>query len=65
MPEKKEESETTDSAAASGSAPPAENGAGTKPPPPTQINRGKYGSPQVKNIRRPSSSRYKIDKYLV
>jgi len=60
MPEKKEESETTDSAAASGSAPPAENGAGTKPPPPTQINRGKYGSPQVKNIRRPSSSRFNI-----
>jgi len=36
-----------------------ENGA-TKAPPPTQINRGKYGSPQVKNTRRPSSSRFNI-----
>jgi len=36
-----------------------ENGA-SKAPPPTQINRGKYGSPQVKNTRRPSSSRFNI-----
>jgi len=36
-----------------------ENGA-AKAPPPTQINRGKYGSPQVKNTRRPSSSRFNI-----
>jgi serine/threonine-protein phosphatase 2A regulatory subunit B' len=69
MPEKKEGGETGGTAAggttaaasgAGGTAPPAENGAGVKPPPPTQINRGKYGSPQVKNNRRPSSSRFNI-----
>eukprot|EP00088_Acartia_fossae_P043615 TRINITY_DN4599_c0_g1_i11.p1 TRINITY_DN4599_c0_g1~~TRINITY_DN4599_c0_g1_i11.p1 ORF type:complete len:606 (+),score=148.64 TRINITY_DN4599_c0_g1_i11:138-1955(+) len=51
---------STGSAGTAGSGS-AENGSGAKPPPPTQINRGKYGSPQVKNNnRRPSSSRFNI-----